>query len=109
VAALPVACCQRVIMTSTYFASGYTHGPLFRPQSAWYRCQEGIVHKLTTLRMVYDRSAHQFRLLGRMIEFILVRSSIMNFGEGESHTVEFFPGLPYQAAFFFRTYQQGSC
>jgi hypothetical protein len=32
-----------------------------------------------------------------------------NFGEGESWTVEFSPAFPYQAAFFFRTYQHGSC
>jgi len=30
---------------------------------------------------------------------------MMNFGEAESQTVEFSPALPYQGAFFFRTYQ----
>ena len=34
---------------------------------------------------------------------------MMNFGERESQTVEFSPALPNQGAFFFRTYQQGSC
>jgi len=33
----------------------------------------------------------------------------MNFGEGESQIVEFWPAFPYQGAFFFRTYVQGSC
>jgi hypothetical protein len=34
---------------------------------------------------------------------------MMNFGDGESQMVEFSPGFPYHGAFFFRTYQQGSC
>ena len=34
---------------------------------------------------------------------------MMNFGDGESQMVEFSPALPNQGAFFFRTYQQGSC
>ncbi len=34
---------------------------------------------------------------------------MMNFGEGEYQMVEFSPALPNQGAFFFRTYQQGSC
>ena len=32
----------------------------------------------------------------------------MNFGDGEFQIVEFSPAFPYQGAFFFRTYQQGS-
>jgi hypothetical protein len=34
---------------------------------------------------------------------------MMNFGEGESQMVEFSPGFPNHGAFFFLTYQQGSC
>lgn len=35
---------------------------------------------------------------------------MMNFGDAASQMVEFSePGLPYHGAFFFRTYQQGSC
>jgi hypothetical protein len=30
---------------------------------------------------------------------------MMNFGEAEFQIVEFWPGLPYQGAFFLRTYQ----
>jgi hypothetical protein len=34
----------------------------------------------------------------------------MNFGDGEFQSdVLSPPGLPYQGAFFFRTYQHGSC
>jgi hypothetical protein len=33
----------------------------------------------------------------------------MNFGDGECQIVEFSPAFPNQGAFFFRTYQQGSC
>ncbi len=34
---------------------------------------------------------------------------MMNFGDGESQTVEFSPALPNHGAFFLRTYQHGSC
>src|SRR5260370_36992701 len=35
---------------------------------------------------------------------------IMNFGDGDSQTVVFWPpGFPYQGAFFLRTNQLGSC
>jgi len=34
---------------------------------------------------------------------------MMNLGLAESHMVEFSPPLPNQGAFFFRTYQHGSC
>ena len=33
----------------------------------------------------------------------------MNFGDTAFQTVAFSPALPYHGAFFFRTYQQGSC
>jgi hypothetical protein len=33
---------------------------------------------------------------------------MMNFGDGESQIVEFWPALPNQGAFFFLTYQAGS-
>ena len=33
----------------------------------------------------------------------------MNLGDGQAQMVEFSPALPYQGAFFLRTYQQGSC
>jgi hypothetical protein len=33
---------------------------------------------------------------------------MMNFGDGESQTVEFSPAFPYHGVFFFRTNQQGS-
>jgi hypothetical protein len=34
---------------------------------------------------------------------------MMNFGEGDAQIVEFSPAFPNQGAFFFLTYQQGSC
>jgi hypothetical protein len=34
---------------------------------------------------------------------------MMNVGDGESQTVEFWPASPNQGAFFCRTYQHGSC
>jgi len=34
---------------------------------------------------------------------------MMNFGLAEAQIVEFSPALPNHGAFFFRTYQQGSC
>jgi hypothetical protein len=34
---------------------------------------------------------------------------MMNFGLGESQIVAFSPAFPNQGAFFFRTYQHGSC
>jgi hypothetical protein len=34
---------------------------------------------------------------------------MMNFGDGESQIVEHLPASPNHGAFFFRTYQQGSC
>jgi hypothetical protein len=33
----------------------------------------------------------------------------MNLGDGQAQIVEFSPALPNQGAFFFRTYQHGSC
>jgi hypothetical protein len=33
----------------------------------------------------------------------------MNFGDGTFQIVEFSPGFPYHGAFYFRTFQQGSC
>lgn len=34
---------------------------------------------------------------------------MMNLGLGEFQIVEFSPAFPYQGAFFFLTYQHGSC
>ena len=34
---------------------------------------------------------------------------MMNFGDGDDQPVEFSPALPNHGAFFFRTYQHGSC
>jgi len=44
-----------------------------------------------------------------MIELLLIRATHDEFGDGESQIVEFSPGLPYHGAFFFLTYQAGSC
>ncbi len=74
------------------------------------RSEEGFVASLPTLCVIQQRTPHQiYRFLSWVIILLLVGAPIMNFGEGESHTVEFSPALPNHAAFFFRTYQHGSC
>jgi hypothetical protein len=50
------------------------------------------------------RTAAQKRVVHEFAE-----PPMMNFGDAESQIVEFSPGLPYHGAFFFLTYQHGSC
>jgi hypothetical protein len=60
--------------------------------------------------VVQDWPAHQLdRLLRLVIELVFVRAPMMNFGDGESQMVEFSPAFQDYGAFFFLTYQQGSC
>ena len=72
--------------------------------------QEWLVDQLATLGVVQDRP--RISSTGFCVGWSNFASSeppMMNFGDGESQIVEFWPALPNQAAFFFLTYQHGSC
>ena len=74
------------------------------------RTQKSVVGQFTPAGVVQNGTPHQLNwLLCGMIKLLFIGTLMMNFGEGESWTVEFSPAFPYQGAFFFRTYQHFSC
>jgi hypothetical protein len=85
----------------------YAHGVPVRKVPA-------IVEDLTGVRLTQGAITHGLRIssTGFCVGWSNLVSSeppIMNFGDAASQMVAFSPALPYQAAFFFRTYQHGSC
>jgi hypothetical protein len=72
----------------------------------------GKAGTLSSPRLVWFRIGRRINSMGFWVgwsNFSLSEPPMMNFGEGESQMVEFSPALPNHGAFFFRTYQHGSC
>src|ERR1700722_11167229 len=114
VASLPTRDCHLVTTTSTYFGSSsmprQTRSVSSAAASVVPLPRNGSY--TTSPRLVWFRTGRRISSTGFWVGWSNFSSSdppIMNFGLGESQTVEFSPALPYQGAFFFRTYQTGSC
>src|SRR5580700_4680325 len=110
----PLKACHRVTATSIYLGSNsMPQQTRFVASAAANVVPDPRKGSYTNSpRLVWFRMGRCINSIGFCVGWSYLSSPeppMMNLGEGESHTVEFSPALPYQGAFFFRTYQHGSC
>jgi hypothetical protein len=106
--------CHLVITTSTYFGSSsmptQTRSVSSAAASVVPLPRNGS--KTNSPRLMWFRIGRRMRSTGFCVGWSNFSSSdrpMMNLGDSASQIVEFSPAFPNQGAFFFRTYQQGSC
>ena len=82
----------------------------FRGRERCAAAEKWVINQFAAPQVVQNRAPHQINwFLRRVVEFVLVRATHDELRDAETQIVEFSPGLPNHAAFFLRTYQQGSC